>query len=257
MEILKSIIKSINNDASIKEVRIGSHWTAVVSNYCGLASTLNPGICRGHAEDEDEAFHSFTDMTALKLAEYSFLPDIAKASIGLAAINSLIDVNMEKCEDLNGLDFIRNVGKNKNISIIGHFPFLDELAKRAKNLWIIEKRPGPGDLPVEKSAEYLPISDIIIISGTTLINHTLAGILKLCNNRSIKMLLGPTTPMADVLFDYGIDILSGSVVTNLDIALKYISEGANFIRLKKSGSVRFATMIKDRDNIIKRCNAAA
>jgi uncharacterized protein (DUF4213/DUF364 family) len=56
------------------------------------------------------------------------------------------------------------------------------------------------------------------------------------------MLLGPTTPMAPVLLDYGIDIISGSVVTDRGLALKYIGEGANFRQLKSSGCIRLVTM---------------
>lgn len=66
------------------------------------------------------------------------------------------------------------------------------------------------------------------------------------------MLLGPTTPMTPVLFHYDIDILSGSMVLDKDIVLKAVSEGSNFVRLKKTGAVRFVTMVKDRASIMNR-----
>lgn len=69
------------------------------------------------------------------------------------------------------------------------------------------------------------------IPTLTFINHTLSRIPGFCNTKSVKMLLGPPTPMTHVLFDHGIDILSGSVVTDPEVMLKYLSEGANFIRL--------------------------
>ena len=119
-------------------------------------------------------------------------------------------------------------------------------------LWIIEKHPKQGDLPEEKGGECLPQSDIVVITSTTLINHTIKGIFDLCRKESVKMLLGPTTPMTEVLFDHGIDILSGSVVVNKEVLFKHISEGSSFFRIKQAGAVRFVTMVKDRADIIRR-----
>jgi uncharacterized protein len=244
MKILDEILNSIKNDAPVKEVLRGLHWTAVVSKNCGLASAMPQEAC-SHREEENEKAGSLTDMTALKLAQYIYSSDVSKASLGLAAINSLLELNTEKCSDINGIDLLCEKGRNKNVSVIGHFPNLDKLASVAKNLWIIEKHPLPGDFQEDSIREFLPQSDIVIISSTTLINHTIENILSFCRENSLKMLLGPSTPMSDTLFDHGIDILSGSTVTDKDTALKYISEGANYIRLKKTGSVRFVTMIKD------------
>jgi uncharacterized protein (DUF4213/DUF364 family) len=66
------------------------------------------------------------------------------------------------------------------------------------------------------------------------------------------MLLGPTTPLSEVLFDYGIDILAGSVVTDKETVLKSVSEGASFMQLKARGGVRFVSMVRDFDDIVRR-----
>jgi uncharacterized protein (DUF4213/DUF364 family) len=226
----------------------------VISSQCGLSSTLSQdAFCRdGEVQELPAPKDSFTDMSAVELAGYSVSKDITQASLGIAAINSLIRVDAEKCVDQDGLQLVYDLGKGKNISVIGHFPFLERLKEVAKNLWIIEKHPQPGDITEEAGKDYLPKSDIVVISGTTLINHTCEGILGLCNARSVRMLLGPSTPMTPVLFGHGIDILSGSTVTDRATALKYISEGANFVRLKKTGAVRFVTMVRDREEIARR-----
>jgi uncharacterized protein (DUF4213/DUF364 family) len=245
MKILKSIIESIKDDAQVNEVLRGLHWTAVVSKHCGLASSMITDSCHEH-EKKDTKEGSLTDLTAKKIAEYCFSDDSSNASLGMAAVNSLIRPDISKCSDVNGISFLHEIAENKNISVIGHFPGLDNLAEKAKNFWIIEKHPKPGDFPKESSKKLLPQSDILIISSTTLMNHTLENLLGLCKKNSIKMLLGPSTPMTEVLFEYGIDILSGSMVTDQNAVLKYIKEGANFIQIKKSGAVHFVTMFKDR-----------
>ncbi|HPS59541.1 MAG TPA: DUF364 domain-containing protein [Spirochaetota bacterium] len=250
MEILKSIMNSIKEDSPVYEVRRGIAWTAVVSRQCGLASAVAHGGCSHGAGGGMEG--SFTRMTALELALFCLEKDLAKASLGLAAVNSLLNADHDKHQGMDGLNIIKEMAGGKNISVIGHFPYLDELAQNAKNLWIIEKQPGPGDHPEEKGKELIPKSDIVVITSTTLINKTLPGILKLCKKGSVKMLLGPSTPLCPVLFDYGIDILSGSIVTENDVVLRSVSEGASFMQLKKNGGVRFVNMINDYDDIIRR-----
>jgi len=242
--ILRAIIDSLDGDEKIKEVRIGLHWTAVVSRYCGLSSTMIGEHCAHEAREEITPV-SLTDMTAMELAQYCFSDDISKASLGLAAVNSLNEINESKTVDVNAGELLLKYGQNKNVSVIGHFPFTDALRKTAKNLWVIEKRAIKGDYPEDSAEKYLPQSDIIAISSTTLVNHTLQNLLKLCPQHSLKMLLGPTTPMNEVIFDFGFDIISGSKVTDINIALKHISEGTNFRQLKRTGSIRLFTMMKE------------
>ena len=247
MEILKSIINSIKEDSPGHEVRRGLHWTAVVSRKCGLASTMAQGGC-----SHDEADTPITKMTALELASLCHKKSPEKASMGIAAINSLLTINPDQYSDADGLKIISEMGKGKNISVIGHFPNLAALAKEAKNLWIIEKNPIEGDHSEEEGKKLIPQSDVVVITSTTLINKTFPGIIDLCRPDSVKMLLGPSTPLSDVIFDYGIDLLSGSVVTEKDTVLQSVSEGVSFQQLKRRGGVRFVTLVKDYDSIVSR-----
>ncbi|MDI9571076.1 MAG: DUF364 domain-containing protein [Pseudomonadota bacterium] len=254
MEVLKRIMENIEDDAPVEHVRRGLHWTAVVSRRVGLASTMAQDLMCSHGHGEGRE-GSFTEMSALALARHCLDGNTGLASLGLAAINSLIEIDANRYADVDGLQMASDVGKGKNISIIGHFPRLDALAKEAGNLWIIEKRPRPGDYPEEDGSVYLPQSDIVIISSTTLLNNTLPGILGLCRPDSVKMLLGPTTPLSEIFFDYGIDVLAGSVVTQKEVVLRSVGEGASFMQIKRTGGIRFVTMIKDYDDIVRRLSA--
>ena len=251
MEILNSILESIKEDAPVQDVRRGLNWTAVVSRQVGLASTVAQelGCCHGKSEAREG---SFTEMTALGLARCCLEDGMADASLGVAALNSLLDIDPSRYADVDGLQIARDMGKGKNISVIGHFPNMEALAGQAKNFWVIEKRPGPGDYPEEEGDVLLPQSDIVVITSTTLINHTLPGILARCKKGSVKMLLGPSTPLSETLFEYGIDVLAGSVVTQKDVVLRSVGEGASFMQLKKKGGVRFVTIIRDYDDIARR-----
>ncbi len=237
MAILEQILDSIKEDYPIQEVRRGLRCTAVVSRECGLASTMLKD-CRG---EEEDFIGKLIGMDAKEAAGLSLSDKISEASVGMAIINSLIGTcNMVSVEK-NASEIIKEAGKGKNISVIGHFPFTDEIRNVAKNLWIIEKWQRLGDLPAGDALRYLPLSDVVAISGTTLINHTIDSLISLCCKDSIKIILGTSTPFSSVLFDCGFDYISGSAVTDKERLFQLISEGASFRQLKNAGCIRLIT----------------
>jgi len=81
----------------------------------------------------------------------------------------------------------------------------------------------------------------VAISATTLINHTLGELLHYCKKDAFKIMLGPTTPMSHVMFDYSIDVISGVKVIDEEMVLRCISEGATFRQVK---GVRLLSMAR-------------
>jgi uncharacterized protein (DUF4213/DUF364 family) len=238
--ILSDIVASIREDAEIREVGLGRLFSCVVSKFVGLSSTL------GGCEEERERQMRYKAATALELSSLAFSEDTFEASLGLSAIKSLIEVDEAGLFDINASLLITKIGRDRRVTIIGHFPFVEKLKGMAKGLWVIERRPKEGDYPEEMMEESLPSSDLVCISGTTLINHTLERVLSLCRRDAFKILLGPSTPLSSVLFDYGIDVLSGILVTSEGRLLSLVREGANFRRIKREGVVRLVSLAKDR-----------
>lgn len=249
MQILKDIIEKIPQDGPIREIRQGAYWTAVTSIACGLASVAFDEECPvAPIRRTFDGIHPLE--SARTLASFSLSPGKEEASLGLASLNSLIKIDKAKCVEKNASEILASIGDMKNVTIIGHFPFVEDLKKKAKNLWVVERRLQPGDVPDKDMEKVLSLSDVVAVSSTTLINHTLDAILALCKKESIKMLLGPTTPMSEVLFDYGIDYISGCQVVDEDIVLRLIRSGANFRELKRSGGIRLITMLKEVDRFM-------
>jgi len=73
---------------------------------------------------------------------------------------------------------------------------------------------------------------VVAITGTALTNHTLDYLLGLCNPAAFVVLLGDTAPLSPVLFDYGVDAVSGTRVVDPGLVLRCISEGANFRQIR-------------------------
>jgi hypothetical protein len=55
----------------------------------------------------------------------------------------------------------------------------------------------------------------------------------------LVIVLGPTTPLSPVLFDYGVDMVSGTKVVDVEAVLRCISQGATFKQVK---GVRLLTL---------------
>ncbi len=237
--IIEDLLSSLKNDAPVQEVRICVFWTAVVSRYCGLASTQ-----RGepHAHSAVLGSGTLTDKSALELTAFIRSDNPLEATVGMAAINSALEVDESRCVEANAAQVLRERGEDKKVALVGHFPFIDRLREGVGTLWVLEQRPAEGDLPAEMAAEILPQADVVAITGVTLINHTFEPLLRLCRPDAFVLVLGPSTPLWPGLFDYGVDAISGTKVVDAQEVLRYISQGASFRQLKKGKGVKLLTM---------------
>jgi hypothetical protein len=239
MKIFDDLLSSLKgNDFPIKSVHTCVFWTAVITKHCGLSSTF-----RDEGPSHDRGVRdvgNLTRKTALELAEYARSNSLLEASIGMATINSLIDIDESKCIEKNAFEIILGKGTDKNVAIIGHFPWIPKLRGKVKNLWVLEQRIREGDLPAKEADRILPQCDVVGITGTSFINHTIEGLLNLCKEAYV-VLIGPTSPLSPILFDYGIDAICGSKIIDPDKLIRSISEGATF---KEVLGVRLLTLIK-------------
>ena len=231
MKILDDLISQLNLEAPVRDIRQGVLHTAVLTRNCGLAATLPRDALRQEPPLVKEP-GSLMEKSALELARMAYSESILEAAIGMATINSLLDIDVERCQDLNARDLIAEKGEGKRIAIVGHFPFIPLLREHARELWVIEKNPQEGDSTEAEADNLIPQADIVGITGTAFTNHTLEHLLKLCTPRAYIVILGDTTPLSPILFDYGVDAISGTKVVNPELALRCVSEGANFRQIK-------------------------
>jgi uncharacterized protein (DUF4213/DUF364 family) len=226
MSILDELLKNLDMDARVRSVLVGAHWTVVCSRHCGMAATQASDHPHGHEQVREVG--RLHQKSARELAEFAYSTQPLEAAIGVAAINSLLDVDESVAVQVNASEVLTSLGRGKNVALIGHFPFIQQLRQSAKNLWVIEQHPTDDEYPAESASDLLPQADMVAITGSALVNHTLDGLLALCKPSSTVMVLGPSTPLSPILFDHGITIISGTRVIDEAAVLRTVGQGASF-----------------------------
>lgn len=240
MQILDDLLSSLNPEVSVRDIRQGLFFTGVLTRHCGLASTLFRDTIRQRRPSVKEPGF-LTEKTALELAQMAYSESLPEAAIGMAAINSLLEIEEERCLSLNAGDLIAEKGKDKRVVIIGHFPFIPKLREVTKELWVIEKNPREGDFTETEAESLILQADVVGITGTAFTNHTIEYLLKLCSPKAYIVVLGGTAPLSPILFNYGVDAISGTKVINPELTLRCVSEGATYRQIK---GVQKLTMMK-------------
>jgi uncharacterized protein (DUF4213/DUF364 family) len=240
MKILDDLLEHLTpNEVALRDVIVGAHWTAVLARGCGLASTM--GDPHPHTGPSVRDAGKLSEKGTAELMNLARSEKLLEASIGMATINSLIEIDEKRCSEVNAFDVLAGQGRGKDVAVIGHFPFVPKLKELARNLWVIEQRPRPGDLEANRAADIIPRCQVVGITSTAFINHTIESLLELCRDAFV-MLLGPTTPFTSLLFDYGIDALSGTKVVDEARVIRHVKEGATFQQIHHAG-VRLLTML--------------
>ncbi len=166
-----------------------------------------------------------------------------KKAIGIATMNALSSACWERCppdgyvikRGVDAFDDLR-MPEDAHVTVIGALvPILKALKKREKPFSILENdiRTLKEDelefyVPPEKADAAIRRADVLVVTGTTLINDTLEGILKNAKKNADVMVVGPTASMLpDAFFNRGVTSVGGIIVNNPDELLDILAEGGS------------------------------
>ena len=247
--IYEKLIQSLM-PGKILAVQVGISRTATLVETedgirCGLAATLTNPRLEHHTRPSVRNAGHLHEMPCQDLARLVESSSLTEVSIGLATINALLPRTGDQWTDLNAEDILVHQGAGRNVAVVGHFPFIKNLRPIAKNLWVLELDPREEDLPAQAAPEKLPQADLVAITATTLINKTFQGLIDLCRPDATIIMVGPSTPLSPILYDYGIRILSGAEVTDPLAALTGVGQGISLRQMEDAGIVRLVTMKKE------------
>jgi uncharacterized protein (DUF4213/DUF364 family) len=236
--LLDRLLETVE-EGDILDVLIGRRWTAVVAGIngqrrCGLASTL-AGHHTHYGAAEVPLAGRLQEIPARELAALSCSEPGVLTGVGLATINALLPPQPRRWQTLNAEEVIATSGQGKKVALIGHFPFVPRLYERVGELAVLEREPRPGDLPASAAPAVLAEAEVVALTSMTIHNHTLPALLQMCMPEALVILLGPSTPLSPVLFDYGVDILCGSIVTDIAAVMQVVAHSGNFRQMHRAG----------------------
>ncbi|MHA1488624.1 MAG: Rossmann-like domain-containing protein [Promethearchaeota archaeon] len=185
---------------------------------------------------------------ATELADYVLSEEPIARSVGIGAINALSqliidDARKEQYFKYLNKDMLKLLPLNKDtkVGMVGRIrPFVKFLAKNSARLTIVDDNPAiPVGQQVQnailtRNLEEIEDSDIVIITGSTVIEHSLEMVLKVVKDAVFKVIVGPTASwIPDASFKLGIDAVGGMRFKELDKAFRVIMEGGGTMNFTK------------------------
>ena len=221
----------------VADVRIGLGYTAVrlENGGCGVAYTLH--------EKEYESCcvlpeaGSLAGQPASELIPWIKSSDVTACAVGLATLNAMIDPPDSAVE--SDIVDLLPVNATDTVGMIGYFgPLIEPFRKQARTFYVFERKADPEyDILSESAArELLPQCQVVILSATTILNHTIDYLLDLAKNAREIIILGPSTPFLPEIFNrYRVTMLSGFHVVDSARVLKIVSEGGGARQFGSAG----------------------
>jgi uncharacterized protein len=222
------LIGGIPTDLVVEDCLVGLHWVLVRSEGVGMAMTPGEGPVR-HGLGAN-----LRGRPVRELAEASKSWNFLEAAIGIAAMNSWYNApgtlerawkpGVSRASDSSLFEEWQGRIEGRKVAVIGHFPGLEPFAQRCQ-LSILERKPQDGDFP-DPACEYiLPQQDVVIATGTTLMNKTLPRLLAIATGEFA--LTGPTTPLSPLLLSRGVTQLAGSAVLDEREVWRHVAEAGD------------------------------
>jgi len=225
---LVALLADAAREATVADVRIGLGYTAVrlADGRTGVAYTF-----RDQAQGGCSVFNGRRPLSGRAVSD--LLPlielhDAIEAGVGLACANAL--GNQQKPGHLIG-DILEHldVQPEDDVAMVGNFgPLVETLRSSARSLTIFERVTAPTGLlrPQEEALAVIPRCQIVLITATSIINHSIDPLLQAARECREVVLLGASTPLIPEAFSAArVTMLSGVVVTAAEEVLRIVSEG--------------------------------
>lgn len=249
VEQIRAILGPKIDSLTVSRAVIGLFFTGVkLSNGAG-------GICFTPIKDIPEAVCCPSSARAMPssgrlagrsvdahLKELTGDPPLKKA-LSIAVLNALSATCWEQSPPAGytletGIDPVDGslIPEDAHVVVVGALaPYIKMLKGRDRPFSILEKDTRtlkldemPFYVPPEESSEAIAKADWLIITGTTVINDTLEGILSAARPGAEIILVGPTASMLpDAFFRRGIKAIGGITVTDADRLLDVLAEAGS------------------------------
>jgi uncharacterized protein len=239
--LVKAKCKQYQEQIKIAEVRIGLHLAAVrlTDGSVGVAGTLNENKVHCSKAQRDFGDYTPTQITGRTVADLfetdkkSGVIDTLRIAVLHALSSRLIaDAGYKIVEDADPVDLI-DLQPQKTITIVGAFQsYIQKISNTDNILHVLELDENALTaehkkfyVPAEKFPEILPVSDIVIITGLSLVNRTIDDLLASTRPGAKVVVTGPSgNILPDILFENNVDIIGAMRITDEKLLFDLVSE---------------------------------
>ena len=258
---VRTILGEEMDDITVERAVIGLFFTGVkLSNgEGGICFTpikdIPQAVCCPSSAKEMPLSGKIVGKKAEYFIEGMFKGGILKKALGIAVLNALsatcwnkkgYDKNYKITYDADPVDENVIISQDKTVTVVGALiPYIKMLKQNKKKFFILELDPVTLKedeldyfMPVDRAREALGQSDLIIITGTTIINDTLEGLIAMAKEGAEIIVVGPTASvLPDAFFRRGIKKIGSVAVTKPDELLDILAEaGSGYHFYEKSAS---------------------
>ncbi|GAB6907184.1 conserved hypothetical protein [Desulfosarcina cetonica] len=243
-QLIEDLIQAMHRPtAAITEIAVGAHFIGVRAEengsvFAGLASTLGAAPSADERDLADRLIGSSL-LTAAQLLRSSQAFSI---SLGAAALNTATTAPANP-PDIEASAIMAEKGRDGETVLVGEFPFVERLRQQVQRLHLFELRDVPGRTAPAQWDKTLGRCKVLGLTGTTLLTRAMAAYLEKAP-QAYTIIIGPTTPLSPVLFEYGADVLAGCRVVTVAPVFDGIRQGLSFRAFKKLG-VQFVAWARE------------
>ncbi len=246
---IEAILGTDVEDITVKRVVVGLFFTGVKldnGSTGGCATplkTIPEAVCCPSSAMAMPFPGKLAGRKAIEVAREALSGHGIRRAVGIAAVNALADYCWERrphpdVELRHGVDAFdaTEIQPGEQVVVIGAFvPFLNELKRRHQPFLVLEKDPAtlkaeelPFFRPAEQAPDVIPLADVVLVTGSTLVNNTLEDLLALARPEARVTIVGPTVGMLpDAFLAHGADVLGCVKITNPDAFLDLLAEGGS------------------------------
>jgi uncharacterized protein len=246
---MRGIIGSELDEIEIERVVVGLFFTGVKLSNGAAGTSATPiksipeAVCCPSSAMAMPFPGKMRGRRAAEVADQVFSEHGIRRAVGIAAINALADCcwqrrphpGVELYHDVDAFD-ATDIRTGDRVVVVGAFvPFLKELKRRGQDFLVLERDADtlkadelPFFRPAQQAAQILPQADVVLITGSTLVNNTLEQLLALIRPDARVTVVGPTVGMLpDAFLARGADVLGCVRITDPNDFLDLLAEGGS------------------------------
>lgn len=266
IEILREKSPAPLHEVQVEDLVIGLFFTGVKlsTGHGGCAFTpireMPEAICCPTSAARMPPAGRMEGMPVSEVIHYALDHNVLKSAIGIALLNGLTQwlvdsgkgTDYKLVKDRDGFDLL-DIQPFETVSLVGSFgPFIKRLKAMGNPFYIIEKNPQAlrSDemkyfRPESEMKGALENSQVIILTGTAIVNHTIDTILSWAGEGKRVAVVGPTASLLpDAFFKRGVKVMAGVRILNPDLMLKILKQGGSAYHLLRECSEKIAFLRK-------------